>query len=99
MGNVSLEIMPWISRYFASGGHGRLVMERKVEDGTTIRDLLEEITEDEREVREIFFETGTGRLVGYIALVLNERFVELSGGLDTELKPGDSLLCWISQAQ
>ena len=44
-----------------------------------------------REVRKVLFEADTGRLAGYIALVLNGRFVELSGGLDTELKSGDTL--------
>ncbi|MBT4498296.1 MAG: MoaD/ThiS family protein [Gemmatimonadetes bacterium] len=91
MDSVNIEIMPWLSRYFAAGRSGRVVMERKVDDGTTIRDLLEEIIADKREVREILFEADTGRLFGYIALVLNERFVELSGGLDTELKSGDTL--------
>jgi len=83
MGSVSIEIMPWLSRYFDALCSGLLTMERKVDDDTTIRDLLEEIISDNQEAREILFEAGTGRLVGYIALVLNERFVELAGGLDT----------------
>ena len=91
MGSVKIEIMPWLSRYFAPGRYGRVTMERDVDEGATIRDLLEEIISDNREVREVLFEAGTGRLAGYIALVLNGRFVELSGGLDTELKPGDTL--------
>jgi molybdopterin converting factor small subunit len=88
---VTIEIMPWLSRYFVAGQYWRVVVERKVDDNATIRDLLEEITADKPEVRGILFETGTGKLAGYIALVLNGRFVELAGGLDTELKPGDTL--------
>ena len=91
MGSAKIEIMPWLSRYFAPGRYGRVVLEKEVDEGATIRDLLEEIISDNQEVRKVLFEADTGRLAGYIALVLNGRFVELSGGLDTELKPGDTL--------
>ena len=91
MGSVRLEIMPWLSRYFAAGRYGRVVLEREVRDGATVGDLLNEVTAHNREFREIIFDARTGRLVGYLSLVLNGRFVELAGGLEAPLKPGDTL--------
>lgn len=91
MGSVEVVIMPWLSRHFSPEGNERVVLECELEDGTTIRDLLEQIISDRQDVRKIVFEADTGRLAGYLALVLNGRFVELSGGLDTELKAGDSV--------
>ena len=91
MSSVRLEVMPWLSRYFAAEHSGRVVLEREVSDGATVRDLLEEITSQNQELKEVLFDTKTGRLSGHITLILNGRFLELSGGLEAKLKPGDTI--------
>ena len=89
--DVHLEIMPWLSRYFPSEGSGRVVMEKTVQDGTTVGDLLEALTAHNPEFRKVLFDTGTGRVVGYISVILNDRFLELAGGMEALLKPGDTV--------
>ncbi len=91
MTSVRLEVMPWLSRYFHPERYGRAIVEEEVADGTTVRDLLEEVASRNRELREAFFDTDRGRLAGHIAIVLNGRLLELSGGLDTTLKPGETI--------
>lgn len=91
MGNVCLEIMPGLSRYFAAERVARLVLEREVNDRATVRDLLEEIASQNREFKEALFNAGTGNLAGHISVILNGRFLELSGGLDAKLKSGDTV--------
>ena len=91
MGNVRLEIMPGLSRYFAAERVGRLVLEREVSDPATVRDLLEEVASENREFKEALFNARTGNLAGHISLILNGRFLELLGGLDAKLKPGDTI--------
>ena len=91
MGNVRVEIMPGLSRYFAAEQMGRLVLEREVRDSATVRDLLEEIASRNREFAEALFNARTGNLASHISLILNGRFLELSGGLEVKLKPGDTL--------
>ena len=86
---VRVEVMPWLSRYFDTGRYGRVVLEQGVDEGTTVRRLLEEITADNQEFREVLFDDTTGRLSGHIGLILNGRWLELSGGLEAGLKPGD----------
>ena len=91
MGNVRLEIMPGLSRYFAAERVGRLVLEREVSDSATVRDLLEEVASQNREFKEALFNARTGNLAVHISLFLNGRFLELSGGLEAKLKSGDTL--------
>jgi len=91
MGSVRLEIMPGLSRYFATERLGRLVLEKEVSDSATVRDLLEEIASQNREFKEALFNARTGNLAGHISLILNGTFLELSGGLEARLKPGDTV--------
>lgn len=91
MGSVRLEIMPGLSRYFSIEHLGRLVLEREVGDSATVRNFLEEIASQNQEFKKAFFNHETGNLVDYIILILNGSFLELSGGLDARLKPGDTI--------
>ncbi|MAG35985.1 MAG: hypothetical protein CL878_07055 [Dehalococcoidia bacterium] len=89
MDRVRVEVMSWLSRYLDTGRPSRVILEQDVGDGTTVRQLLEEIASDNQEFREVLFDATTGRLSGHIGLILNGRFLELAGGLEAELKPGD----------
>ena len=92
MSNVlHIEVMPWLSRYFGAERYERVILERKVSDGATIRDLLEEITSQHQASKEILFDSKTGKLAGHVSLILNGRFLELAGGMEAKLKPGDTI--------
>ena len=88
---VHLEIMPWLSRYFEAERYGRVVLEKAVRDGTTVRALLEDICTGNPAFRDVLYDAKTGRLAGYIGVVLNGRFLELSGGLEAKVEPGDTI--------
>jgi len=92
MSTVRLEVMPWLSRYLAGQGTGRVILERKVGNETTIRNLLEELTSENCELGPVLFDATTGQLGGHICLILNGRLVELAGGMETKLRPGDTVL-------
>jgi molybdopterin converting factor small subunit len=65
-------------------------LQHSLHDGTTARDLLEELVSQNAELQNVVFE-APGKLTPHITLVLNGRFLELTGGLDTELHDGDYL--------
>ena len=92
MSSVCVEVMPWLSRYFGAEHHGHVVLEREVADGATVKDLLEEISSHNPEFRDVLFDVGTGRPGRYMTIVLNGRLLELAGGLETKLNPGDTIL-------
>jgi molybdopterin converting factor small subunit len=91
MSRVRLEVMPGLSRTFGAEGPGPFVLEREIGDGATVRELFEEIAGQNRAVKEALFDARTGRLAGQISALLNGRFLELAGGLDAELKGGDTV--------
>ena len=92
LNSVRVEVMPWLSRYFEAEGHGRIALEREIADGTTVRDLLEEISSYNQEFMDVLFDSSTGGLGRFMTIVLNGRLLELAGGLETKLKPGDTIL-------
>jgi molybdopterin converting factor small subunit len=91
MGGVRLEILAWLSRYFGVESSGRVVLEREVTQGTTVGDLLAELISQNRELRDVCFDPQSGRPTGHVTFVLNGRFLELAGGLEAELSPGDTI--------
>ena len=91
MGTVRVEVMPWLSRYFATGRYGRVVLEMEQGDGGTVRDLLEELAAQNRELGDVLFDPNTGKLSAHVSLLLNGRLLEVSGGVQAALAPGDTL--------
>jgi len=89
---VRVELMSWLSRYFGAERSGSLVIEREVTDGATVKDLLEELSSDNQELRDILFDSNTGRPGGHMTIALNGRLLQLAGGLETKLKPGDTIV-------
>jgi molybdopterin converting factor small subunit len=41
---------------------------------------------------EFVYDTSTNDLTGVVSVVINNRLLELAGGLDTEIRDGDSLV-------
>jgi molybdopterin converting factor small subunit len=87
---IRLEILPWLSRGFDGKGASRIVLEREVVDGTTVRDLLEQLAADHPSFGHILYDTE-GKLAVHISIIINNRLFELSGGLVTKLHAGDTV--------
>jgi len=92
MSRVRVEVMPWLSRYFGDEGRSRIVLERDLPDGDTVKDLLEMLSLHNREFRDILFHPVTGKPGRYMTIVLNGRLLELTGGLETKLKHDDTII-------
>ena len=92
MSTVRVELMSWLSRYFGAERRGSVVLEKEMANGATVKDLLEELSSDNQEFRDILFDSSTGRPGGYMTIILNGRLLELAGGLETKLKSGDTIL-------
>jgi molybdopterin converting factor small subunit len=56
-----------------------------------VSDLLQELVSQDSELRDVLFDSRTGRLTPHVNVVLNGRFLEVSGGLNTVLHSGDDL--------
>ena len=90
MGTIRVEILPWLSRYFATDHSTHVVFEAQVDDGATVRDLLRQLAAETPEFGRMLYDQD-GRVAGHISLIVNGRLYELTGGLEAELQPGDTL--------
>lgn len=81
MNKVRIEIEPLRS--------GRLVLERAIKEGATLKDLLNELSRTHPEVTEVFFDLQSQKLTGAAAINLNGRLIQILKGLETKLGNGD----------
>ncbi len=89
MGRVQLEILPGISDVLDRQGMGHLVLEETIEESATIGDLMRKLASQYQAFGDIIFDSQTDKLSGYVAIALNDRFMEALEGLDTKIKDGD----------
>lgn len=92
MGEVHLEVMPLLAPYFGATAPGHLRVSEAIADGETIRDVLNRLADRYAGIDGVVFDRQSQTLTGHVRLVLNERVVELAGGLDTVLADGDTML-------
>ena len=89
---IQLKFMPWIARKLGYGDSRWVVLEEEWKDGLTVRELLELLTEKYPKFGKAAYDAEGGKLTGQITITLNALFLELRGGLDTVLEPGDELV-------
>lgn len=89
MSRVRLEILPGISDAFGDCGSGRLLLEENIEEGATMGDLMRKLASEYQAFGDIIFDRKTDKLSGYVAIALNDRFVEVLERLDTKIRDGD----------
>jgi molybdopterin synthase sulfur carrier subunit len=85
---IQLEILPWLSRVFDGTGATHIILEQESAEGDTVRDLLERLTADHPSLGSLLYDSD-GKLAVHISIIINNRLLELTGGLDTELQAGD----------
>jgi molybdopterin converting factor small subunit len=90
MGTIRLEILPWLSRLFDGEGTTRVVLERPVAEGTTVRDLLDQLVAEHPSFGRTLYDPD-GRLAVHISITVNDRLYELAGGLAAEVRAGDTV--------
>jgi len=89
---VSLEYYSWIASQLKGVGERGTIEQLPIEDDTTVRDLLTRLAADSPKFAELVYDRADDRLKEYAALILNGQTIELAGGLDRRLEPGDQLL-------
>jgi molybdopterin converting factor small subunit len=90
---VTLELHGALADRFAALGTRRGTRTRieiGLESAVAVGDLLRAlVAKDERYTH--LFDTATGRLPEHVEAVLNDRVLELQGGVQASVKPGDVL--------
>ena len=93
MATVKLEVLSWLTRVFDKEQRVRLIREEVVNQGTTVRDLFNQLTDRYPEFGELVYNPNDQELTGMVSIIFNDRILELTtGGLDTEIHDGDSIV-------
>jgi len=96
--SITVEYYGWLRKELGldAGGPGKgegstLTTIPFVPDAT-VRTWLEENAEASEAFERLVYDTDGRRMREFVALILNGRVIELAGGLDRKLEPGDELL-------
>ena len=89
---VSLEYYSWMASQLKGAGERGTTDQLPIEDDTTVRELLGRLSDESPKFAELVYDRASDRLKEYAALILNGQTIELAGGLDRRLEPGDQLL-------
>lgn len=89
---VRLECFGWVARELGLGERGVATLELPLEAGLTVGALLARLAAESEAFARLVYDRERGYLREYVALLLNDRMVELVGGLEARLQPGDRLL-------
>ena len=89
---VSLEYYSWIGTQLKGAEERGTTEHLAIADGTTVRDLLGQLADELPKFAELVYDRSEDRIKEYAALILNGQMIDLAGGLDRTLEPGDQLL-------
>ena len=92
MPRVKPEVLPWLTVAFGAKGPGHLVIEEEVDLGATVRDLFDRLAFQYQGFAELVFDRDRRQLTGLVSVILNDRILELQGGLDTTFADGDTII-------
>ncbi len=91
MDMVKLEAISWLTKAF-----GEEERKRKWEEGldgaTTVREFFLQLCDRYPKFAELVYDVSINDLRGVVSIVINDRLLELAGGLDAEIHDGDTLV-------
>jgi molybdopterin converting factor small subunit len=89
---VKLEYYSWLAKELIAAGEEGATVEVPLPEDRTVRSLLAGLAAESEAFARLVYDPEDRRLREYATLIVNGRVVELAGGLDARLQPGDHLL-------
>jgi len=91
-GTVHLEIVPWLTQQFGTGGSSRLILEEDVDGTVTLGEFLASLAGKYPAIGTAILDAGTGRLSEHVSIVHNDTVLGGSRALEELVRAGDSLI-------
>ena len=91
MPNVTIEVIPWLTDFLDGRVSGRASWQEEVPVGSTVRELLGRLYATQPKLAATTYDRHGRDLTGRVNLILNDRLLELAGGLDAVLTDHDRL--------
>jgi len=92
MATIKFEVISWLTQVFDKEQRVRLKWEQAVEQGTTVRDLFQRLADTYPGFGELVYDPRSQEVTGMVSIIFNDRVLELTDGLDSEIQDGDSIV-------
>ncbi len=92
MGKVQLKIPPWIAILLNGEGSDWLIIEQEIAEGTTVSDLLTELTRSYTDFRKVVFNPDIGKVSDQLIVILNDSLLPEPDVTEAKLSDGDIIM-------
>lgn len=92
MNSPKVKLKLWMNDWPGWSQAGPIILEEPVEEGESLRSLLNRLAERIPKFEETIFNPLTQNVSGEVALVINDRLHSASLGLEIKLQDGDQIL-------
>lgn len=92
MASVNIELIPWLTDLLDQPQSRRVSWKEEISQEESVRCLLSRLHHSYPRLMAAVYSVEYGRLTGRVNLILNDRALELAGGLDATLREGDRLV-------
>lgn len=89
MNTIYLQTRSWITDTLGIPGHSTYIIERKIEAGTTLLNVLSDLAKGYAEFKRMIFNPETGKINDQILIIINQNLVKFNQVKDTPLKDKD----------
>jgi molybdopterin converting factor small subunit len=90
---VRVEVLSWVNQYVGGPGTGEVVLTEDAKPGTTVRQLLRQVTDRHPALGRALWDAGGSREIGdNIEVMVNDAVLGVSHDLDSELADGDRIM-------
>jgi len=89
---LTVRVEFWMADRLGCTQMGPMIIEESLDEGDSLRSLLNRLAGRFREFPEAVFDPQTQSLSSEVAVVINDQIQNLSQGLETRLKPRDRIL-------
>ncbi|MCL5960612.1 MAG: MoaD/ThiS family protein [Chloroflexi bacterium] len=87
-----IEIVPWLTDLLQERRSGRAQWRMEIRPQESVRGLLVRLHESHPRLAQAVYSLDEDRVTGLVNLLLNDRALELAGGLDAQLHDGDRVV-------
>jgi molybdopterin converting factor small subunit len=91
--NVQVEIYPWLSQRLGGDDQASGILKWQVDmaERSSVGDLLARLALDHDDFRRFAFDPESRTINAELVVVINDRLLDLAGGLDAPMREGDRI--------
>ena len=89
MNHIRIELLPWLSQYFAPHKSGRYVLDAEIEPGRDLGELFARLAREHPVFAERVFDPDERQMREHVEVVVNDILIELRKAPAYPLRDGD----------